>query len=180
MSYVWRHFRIVQACGLFRKSDMTVLILYNPFRSATSSPSSKRNLKPAPSPLETMPETPEPNPTPSTPVLSTSPQQPASLSSPTTPSSAPSNGRKRKAPGATTTMSAASSSADPPLPQPPPPPPPVEGGGEPTASPPPAKKSRTNTPWSPAEEQRLKAMRDAGNSWSEIAKGHPTTRPYQE
>lgn len=33
-----------------------------------------------------------------------------------------------------------------------------------------AKKSRTNTPWTPAEEQRLKQMRDAGNSWSEIAK----------
>lgn len=32
------------------------------------------------------------------------------------------------------------------------------------------KKSRTNTPWTPAEEQRLKTMRDAGNSWSEIAK----------
>lgn len=36
--------------------------------------------------------------------------------------------------------------------------------------PPPAKKGRTNTPWTAAEEQRLKAMRDAGNSWSEIAK----------
>jgi len=36
--------------------------------------------------------------------------------------------------------------------------------------PPPAKKSRTNTPWTPAEEQRLKNMRDAGNSWAEIAK----------
>ena len=35
---------------------------------------------------------------------------------------------------------------------------------------PPAKKSRTNTPWTPAEEQRLKTMRDAGNSWAEIAK----------
>lgn len=34
----------------------------------------------------------------------------------------------------------------------------------------PAKKSRTNTPWTPAEEQRLKAMRDAGSSWGEIAK----------
>ncbi len=33
-----------------------------------------------------------------------------------------------------------------------------------------AKKSRTNTPWTPAEEQRLKTMRDAGSSWSEIAK----------
>lgn len=32
------------------------------------------------------------------------------------------------------------------------------------------KKSRTNTPWSPAEEQRLKIMRDAGNTWGEIAK----------
>lgn len=32
------------------------------------------------------------------------------------------------------------------------------------------KKSRTNTPWTPAEELRLKQMRDTGNSWSEIAK----------
>ncbi|KAK5011322.1 hypothetical protein LTR39_004539, partial [Cryomyces antarcticus] len=39
-----------------------------------------------------------------------------------------------------------------------------------TQSPPVAKKGRTNTPWTPAEEQRLKTMRDAGNSWSEIAK----------
>jgi len=38
----------------------------------------------------------------------------------------------------------------------------------------PAKKGRTNTPWTPAEEQRLKVMRDAGNSWSEIAKTFPT------
>jgi hypothetical protein len=35
------------------------------------------------------------------------------------------------------------------------------------------KKGRTNTPWTPAEEQRLKTMRDAGNSWSEIAKTFP-------
>ncbi|KAJ8611531.1 hypothetical protein MRB53_037938 [Persea americana] len=38
---------------------------------------------------------------------------------------------------------------------------------------PPAKKSkkgRINVPWTPAEERRLKVMRDAGNSWSEIAK----------
>lgn len=35
------------------------------------------------------------------------------------------------------------------------------------------KKSRTNTPWTPAEEQRLKQMRDLGNSWSEIAKTFP-------
>jgi len=36
-----------------------------------------------------------------------------------------------------------------------------------------AKKGRTNTPWTAAEEQRLKQMRDAGNSWSEIAKTFP-------
>ena len=42
--------------------------------------------------------------------------------------------------------------------------------GEPSSSPTTAKKSRTNTPWTPAEERRLKTMRDAGNSWSEIAK----------
>jgi hypothetical protein len=39
-----------------------------------------------------------------------------------------------------------------------------------TAQEPKIKKSRTNTPWTPAEELRLKQMRDAGNSWSEIAK----------
>ncbi|KAI9786011.1 MAG: hypothetical protein M1816_008163 [Peltula sp. TS41687] len=48
-----------------------------------------------------------------------------------------------------------------------------QAGGA-TASPRPPKKSRTNTPWSPAEEQRLKAMRDAGSSWSDIAKTFPT------
>ncbi|KAL8916844.1 MAG: hypothetical protein Q9172_006081 [Xanthocarpia lactea] len=42
----------------------------------------------------------------------------------------------------------------------------------PTQAPAP-KKSRTNTPWTPAEEQRLKTMRDAGNSWSEIGKTFP-------
>ncbi|KAK5108133.1 hypothetical protein LTR62_008729 [Meristemomyces frigidus] len=36
-----------------------------------------------------------------------------------------------------------------------------------------ARKGRTNTPWTPAEEQRLKTMREAGNSWSEIAKTFP-------
>jgi hypothetical protein len=39
-----------------------------------------------------------------------------------------------------------------------------------SAQEPKVKKSRTNTPWTPAEELRLKQMRDAGNSWSEIAK----------
>jgi hypothetical protein len=36
----------------------------------------------------------------------------------------------------------------------------------------PKKKGRTNTPWTAEEEQRLKTMRDAGRSWSEIAKVH--------
>lgn len=39
-----------------------------------------------------------------------------------------------------------------------------------SAQEPKVKKSRTNTPWTPAEELRLKQMRDTGNSWSEIAK----------
>ncbi|KAK4098881.1 hypothetical protein N658DRAFT_431043, partial [Parathielavia hyrcaniae] len=43
-----------------------------------------------------------------------------------------------------------------------------------TPAPPPAKKSRTNTPWTPAEELRLKQMRDAGHSWAEIAKTFPS------
>ena len=39
----------------------------------------------------------------------------------------------------------------------------------------PAKKAkyRVNQPWTPAEEQRLKVLRDAGNSWSQIAKDFP-------
>ncbi|KAI9812979.1 MAG: hypothetical protein M1832_006458 [Thelocarpon impressellum] len=87
----------------------------------------------------------------------------------------PSTGRKRKAGAAAVAAAAAaaanaasvaSSSADAP--------------GEdvpaevPVQSSPAAKKSRTNTPWSPAEEQRLKTMRDGGSSWSEIAKTFPT------
>ncbi|KAJ5212299.1 uncharacterized protein N7498_003945 [Penicillium cinerascens] len=51
--------------------------------------------------------------------------------------------------------------------------------GDPSAMPPtveatPKKKGRTNTPWTAEEEQRLKTMRDAGRSWSEIAKTFPT------
>ncbi|EPS30295.1 hypothetical protein PDE_05246 [Penicillium oxalicum 114-2] len=42
------------------------------------------------------------------------------------------------------------------------------------AEPAPKKKGRTNTPWTAEEEQRLKTMRDAGRSWSEIAKTFPT------
>jgi len=38
----------------------------------------------------------------------------------------------------------------------------------------PVKKKRTNVPWTPAEEQRLKTMRDSGSSWTEIAKIFPS------
>lgn len=41
---------------------------------------------------------------------------------------------------------------------------------QPPVEPAPKKKGRTNTPWTAEEEQRLKTMRDAGCSWSEIAK----------
>lgn len=37
-------------------------------------------------------------------------------------------------------------------------------------NPPIIKKSRVNTPWTPAEEHRLKLMRDNGDSWAVIAK----------
>jgi len=43
-------------------------------------------------------------------------------------------------------------------------------GAAPSPLQPPAKKSRTNTPWTAAEEQRLKNMREAGSSWADIAK----------
>lgn len=55
-----------------------------------------------------------------------------------------------------------------------PPAPAVQDANSTPIAPPPAKKSRTNTPWTPAEELRLKQMRDAGNSWAEIAKTFPT------
>lgn len=68
----------------------------------------------------------------------------------------------------------ASASAPAPAPAPasvpaPAPPPQVEAG----AQEPKLKKSRTNTPWTPAEELRLKQMRDKGHSWNEIAQVGP-------
>ena len=48
-----------------------------------------------------------------------------------------------------------------------------DGTGAEGVTSPPNKKSRTNTPWTPQEEQRLKQMRDAGKSWSEIARTFP-------
>lgn len=47
------------------------------------------------------------------------------------------------------------------------------GGSEEAAGPseaPAPKKSRTNTPWTPAEEKKLTSMREDGRTWSDIAK----------
>ncbi|OJK03131.1 hypothetical protein ASPACDRAFT_58080 [Aspergillus aculeatus ATCC 16872] len=81
----------------------------------------------------------------------------------------PPNPRKRRAsPQAGTTAAMPASGA-------------TGAGGEPgheqgsgIPEPTPKKKGRTNTPWTAEEEQRLKTMRDAGRSWSEIAKTFPT------
>ena len=89
--------------------------------------------------------------------------------------------RKRPAPGAspaTVASAAPTTPGQPPAPTPPAPQaavPPTqiktdEANAAPPPAAPPAKKSRTNTPWTPQEEHRLKQMRDAGNSWAEIAK----------
>ncbi len=43
-----------------------------------------------------------------------------------------------------------------------------QAGGDPPT--PIIKKSRTNTPWSPAEEAMLRQKRDQGQTWGEIAK----------
>lgn len=48
-----------------------------------------------------------------------------------------------------------------------------QGVGQQQMQPPPAKKSRTNTPWTAAEEQRLKRLRETGSNWAEIAKTFP-------
>ncbi|QUC23584.1 uncharacterized protein UV8b_07825 [Ustilaginoidea virens] len=107
-------------------------------------------------------------------------------------------GRQRKRPAPNTAPSPATAAApaapvpasqvQPPAPTPPTPqaapaPPPAQAQAQAQAAsedanttpvqPPPAKKSRTNTPWTPQEELRLKQMRDAGNSWAEIAKTFP-------
>ncbi|KOS20960.1 hypothetical protein ESCO_004501 [Escovopsis weberi] len=102
-------------------------------------------------------------------------------------------GRQRKRPAPNAAPSPAQGSAPPPpasaaqgqpaAPTPPAPQaaasaqPSAAAGDESGAAPapgPPAKKSRTNTPWTPQEEHRLKMMRDAGKSWAEIAKTFPT------
>ncbi|ATY62982.1 MYB DNA-binding domain [Cordyceps militaris] len=112
------------------------------------------------------------------------PSGPGSQQQTPTPTPQPSRQRKRPAPG--TAPSPATPAAvpvvapgQPPIPTPPnaqsaPPPAAPPAAEDSTPSQPPAKKSRTNTPWTPAEELRLKQMRDAGNSWAEIAKTFPT------
>jgi hypothetical protein len=88
----------------------------------------------------------------------------ASVKLETSPSSGARNKRRASGPATSLTMSGPSGTI----------PPSAGGQDEPSMSSPsmgpPAKKSRTNTPWTPAEEQRLKTMRDAGNSWADIAK----------
>lgn len=133
------------------------------------------------------------HPTPVQPPMNVPPQQqqppsgPSSQQQTPTPTPQPSRQRnKRPAPGAAPSPAtpvavpavapglasaptpATAQSAAPPVA-----PAPVEDGTA-TPSQPPAKKSRTNTPWTPQEELRLKQMRDAGNSWAEIAKTFPT------
>ncbi|KAM0321413.1 hypothetical protein ACHAQA_010129 [Verticillium albo-atrum] len=118
------------------------------------------------------------------------PQAPPAPQQSQPPTSTPAPNRQRKRPAPSTASPAVT--ATPPVPAaaipapiptpvtapvPPPaavPPVPTDDANAAPVQPPPAKKSRTNTPWTPAEEQRLKQMRDAGNSWAEIAKTFPT------
>jgi hypothetical protein len=138
----------------------------SPFRSA--SPAQKRSLKPSPiaaSPQQAVQVGP-PSDLPSLQSAATAPQD-SFATAPQPPT--PGNGRKRKSVSLAQPQDQMAS--------------PVAAPGsqaanatttgaelEVAAQEPKAKKSRTNTPWTPAEEQRLKQMRDAGNSWSEIAK----------
>ena len=117
---------------------------------------------------------PGPPPQQQQPLLAPQPQPQQQQQSPQLPQLSSPPSRKRKAPGS------APLAAMPPMPSSMP----STSLGEPSdggqqgeeandissAMAPPPKKSRTNTPWTPAEEQRLKVMRDAGNSWGEIAK----------
>lgn len=133
------------------------------------------------------------HPTPVQPPMSVSQQPPngppSQQQTPTQPAAQPPNARSRKRPAQNAAPSPATAAAPPPVAaaqgQPPAPTPPAPQAAPPSqaqptanddansanaASGPPTKKSRTNTPWTPQEELRLKQMRDAGNSWAEIAK----------
>lgn len=128
-----------------------------------STPTPKRNLKPSP----TSASSGQPN---LAPILS--PIQIMSQPMETTsPFATPHNPKKRRLSGQVTPSPilpapAAQASSS------------LAGGTESAAGPttdppvtaPTPKKGRTNTPWTPAEELRLKKSRDEGKSWSEIAK----------
>ncbi|KAF2124357.1 hypothetical protein P153DRAFT_130438 [Dothidotthia symphoricarpi CBS 119687] len=140
----------------------------------SSSPSTKRSLRPSPfsasqqqpSQYTAVPELPSLQP--ATPTTTARQESPTAMSQPVT-----ANRNKRKSMHPSQPQEQAASSA---------------GSAEaqatsakasqvaevdPPASEQKTKKSRTNTPWTAAEELRLKQMRDAGNSWSEIAKTFP-------
>ncbi|KAH7406464.1 hypothetical protein DE146DRAFT_392119 [Phaeosphaeria sp. MPI-PUGE-AT-0046c] len=144
----------------------------------SSSPSARRNLKPSPvaaPPLSpkshhlTTTEPPSLQPAVSTTSATAAPESQASAQPPLSPNS----NRKRKSvtlthlpetmSSSTGVVDAKASSATPQ----------VAADVDSPVQEPKLKKSRTNTPWTPAEELRLKQMRDAGNSWSEIAKTFP-------
>ncbi|KAH7066258.1 hypothetical protein BKA63DRAFT_537565 [Paraphoma chrysanthemicola] len=142
----------------------------------STSPSTKRSLKPSPTaaplqhnshyatPIEL------PSLQPAAPVTTASQESRATAQPPLTPTSS----RKRKSislnqPPENMASSAGDAGTQAPAntaaPQP--------AEADAPAQEPKPKKSRTNTPWTPAEELRLKQMRDSGNSWSEIAKTFP-------
>jgi hypothetical protein len=141
---------------------------FSPLHSA--SPASKRNLKPSPIAANRH-QAPQFPPSSDLPTLqsATTATQDSFPSAPPQPS-ASGNGRKRKSvslaqpldqmatPAAASGSQTANATIAP------------SAESDVAAQEPRPKKSRTNTPWTPAEEQRLKQMRDAGNSWSEIAK----------
>jgi len=148
-----------------------------PNRFHSSSPASKRTLKP--STTTAVPPQQSPVTAPAHAPAMSAPSQPSSETfsghqqTQSTPTAV--NSRKRRLSGQPVTPSpiapapstVAPTGAEPsPVTTAAPPPPPAQD----MPGPPPVKKGRTNTPWTPAEEQRLKQMRDAGNSWSEIAK----------
>ncbi|KAL1596530.1 hypothetical protein SLS60_009177 [Paraconiothyrium brasiliense] len=137
----------------------------------STSPASKRNLKPSPIAASTQ-QNPQFAPSAEPPKIqpaSTAPQDSFASAAQT---SSPVSARKRKSvslkhpsdqmANASTIAGAAENVEAPPA-----------ADAEAPVQEPKAKKSRTNTPWTPLEEQRLKQMRDAGHSWSEIAKTFP-------
>ncbi|KAF1916570.1 hypothetical protein BDU57DRAFT_516760 [Ampelomyces quisqualis] len=140
----------------------------------SSSPSARCNLKPSPiaAPLQSSPLYPAATEPPSLqPPASVTTAGPGSQSS-AHPLLTPTANRKRKSVTLSKPpeiMSNSTGGADAQASNAAPPAAPVDA----SAPEPKFKKSRTNTPWTPAEELRLKQMRDAGNSWSEIAKTFP-------